>query len=229
LTVPKCGEKVDEKVEDKADKSQLDKLLEKTTRLLEENARFRRDFKATKFKVEAEDGPKSILDLPEEILVFIMTFLSLPMLYGSVARVCKHFCKLTRDPAVRRNISFHRNLPIPTFAKSFVDEAHRHLTSLSLFKREDSNEIVAAATENCSNLKQLKINLCRALTKSTLDVLARSPVVANLEYVSFSHWNFGDVERVGGTLRRFLEAARNLRHLDLFACGVESEDWVRIV
>jgi hypothetical protein len=102
----KAGEKVEgkaeEKVEEKAgkaeekagkaeeevDKSQLDKLLEENARLLKENARLRRVFKATKFNVKAENGPKSILDLPEEILLFIMTFLSLPMLYGSVALVC---------------------------------------------------------------------------------------------------------------------------------------------
>jgi hypothetical protein len=89
---------------------------------------------------------------------------------------------------------------------------------------------VAAAAENCPDLKRLSVDECRALTQSTIDVLTRSPVVANLEFVSFRSWNFDGVVRVGGILRHFLRAARNLRHLDLYSCGVlESEDLVKII
>jgi hypothetical protein len=166
-----------------------------------------------------------------------MTFLSLPMLYGSVARVCKHFCKLTRDPAVRRKVRFANDirngrldLPIPTFARSFVAEAHRHLTSLSLFRRQDSNELVAAAAESCPNLKRLEVDACRALTKSTIDVLTRSPVVSQLEFVSFRKCDPYGSEPSKGILRQFLVSARNLRHLDFFEYDVlESEDMVRII
>jgi hypothetical protein len=182
---------------------------------------------ATKFKRKVENSPKSILDLPEETLLLIMTFLSLPVLYGSVALVCKKFCNLTRDPAVRRNVCFRDDHPIPTFARSFVVEAHHHLRELSLFRREDSNELVEVAALNCPNLKRLKIDECCTLTKSTISVLARSSVVSNLESVSFRDGNFCGAKIVDGSLRQLLESARNLRHLDL--CGydsLESKDMV---
>ncbi len=159
------------------------------------------------------------------------------MLYGSVALVCKHFCKLTRDPAVRRNVCIRNKLrydrkdfPIPTFARSFLAEAHLHLTSLSLFRRQDSNELVAAAAESCHNLKRLEVDACRALTKSTIDALTHSPVVVNIEFVSFRFWDQYGSKPSKGMLRQFLESARNVRHLDLINYDVlESEDMVRII
>ena len=178
---------------------------------------------------EEQQDLTSILHLPEEILVQIFSYISLQELYHSVALVCKLFCRLTRDPGVRRCVSLSgKGLTVTKEAASFVSEAH-NLKSLSLKNRGDSNTLVTAALLNCRNLKILEVRFCQPLTESTLSTFSGSSVVSKLEYFSLEGTGVCVVEPSNASRRHLFASAHNLRHLDLFGCKfLEPEDLVRI-
>ena len=177
---------------------------------------------------DKEDCQVSIVNLPEEILINIFSHISLHELYHSVAFVCKLFCRLTRDPDVRRAVHLNgRGLTVTKEAEAFVSEAHQ-LRSLSLKNRGDSNTLVTAALLNCRNLKELEIRYCQPLTEKTLTTFSGSSVVSKLELFSMEGTGFCVVEPYNESRRQLFASARNLRHLDLFGCKfLEPEDLVR--
>ena len=173
-----------------------------------------------------DSPPKSILDLPEEIVVEIFSYISLPELYHSVALTCKRFCRLTRDPSVRRSIYLSSKSLIATpKAERFVEESHR-AASLTLHNRNDSNQLLSAALLGCKRLAHLELKFCQPLNESSLSSLSAAPVVSNLVHFSLQGSNLASSDIVGG-LRQFFASASNLRHLNLFGCKIlEGEDLV---
>jgi hypothetical protein len=168
----------------------------------------------------------SILDLPEEILIHILSYISLYELYHNVAPVCKMFCRLTRDPGVRRTIFINNKAP-PEFAEKFVGEA-LHLTSLSLKNRCDANKLLAAALSHSPHLSHLEARFCHPLTEASLTQL--SGLVSNLQYFSLEGTGVCASEPFNDVWRHLFASAAKLRHLNLFGCRfLEPEDLVRIL
>ena len=190
------------------------------------------DFGILSFDESDEDDsleplePKlSILDLPEEVLVQIISYISLYELYHSVALVSKLFCRISRDPCVRNSIYLNHKAPT-LFATTFVSEAV-HLKSLFLKNRGDVNKLLAAALSNCRQLTQLEARFCQPLTEASVNSLSSSKVISNLKYLSLEGTGVSANQPFIGVWRHVFSAALNLRHLNLFGCRfLEPEDLV---
>ena len=168
----------------------------------------------------------SILDLPEEVLVHIFSYVPIYQLYHSVALVSKQFCRISRDPSVRNCIYLNHKAPTE-FATPFVSEAV-HLKSLFLKNRGDVNKILTAALSNCRQLTQLEARFCQPLTEASLNILCTSKVISNLKYFSLEGTGVSASQPFIGVWRQIFSAALNLRHLNLFGCRfLEPEDLVQ--
>ena len=173
---------------------------------------------------ECQPPQTSILDLPEEILIHILSYISLYELYHNVALVCKMFCRLTRDPGVRRTIFINNKAP-SEFAEKFVGDA-LNLTSLTLKNRGDANKLLTAALSHCRHLSHLEARFCQPLTEASLTRL--SGFVSNLQYFSLEGTGVCASEPFNDVWRHLFASAAQLRHLNLFGCRfLESEDLVR--
>ena len=165
-----------------------------------------------------QPSTRSILRLPEEILIQIFSSVTLYDLYHSVALVCKTFLRLSRDPSVRRSICLtNQGLTGTSEAEKFVAESH-HITSLYIRKRDDANTLLTAALQNCRNINLIEIKFCRPLNESTLTLLSRSNVALKLVHFSLEGTNLVTQESVGDAWHHFFSSASNLLHLNLFGC-----------
>ncbi len=185
------------------------------------------EFGVLSFDESEEDEfqtPKiSILDLPEELLIHILSYISLYELYHNVAPVSKMFCRLTRDPGVRRTIFINNKAP-SEFAEKFVGDA-LHLTSLTLKNRDDANKLIAAALSHCCKLSHLEARFCQPLTEASLTRL--SGFVSNLQFFSLEGTGVCASEPFNDVWRHLFASTAKLRHLNLFGCRfLESEDLV---
>lgn len=104
--------------------------------------------------------------LPEEILIYIFSFLPHEDLYRSVRYVNKKWHALTYCPLLWRKITAKGEIPTEALCKWI--EHSPQLTELNLQERSDVNLITEKVSKCCRKLESLKIENSKGTKKSNL-------------------------------------------------------------
>ena len=133
-----------------------------------------------KFSFGSLKKKPSILDLPNEILIYILKYLPNYEIHHSVAFVCKKFSELSLDPKFileiyinqyKLYIGMERPHLIHPSQKLIFDflSRSRYLTKLTIQDHEDVEFLVSIALKTCQNLKNLEIIASPELMKKMKD------------------------------------------------------------
>lgn len=104
--------------------------------------------------------------LPNEILLYIFSFLSHHEMYTVVRCVCKRWYMLTSSPVLWKKITAKREVPSDILCKWI--EHSPLLKEVNLKERTDINAVTEKLSTYCKNLQSLKIENSKGTSKSSL-------------------------------------------------------------
>ncbi|XP_018569914.1 uncharacterized F-box/LRR-repeat protein C02F5.7-like [Anoplophora glabripennis] len=104
--------------------------------------------------------------LPNEILLYIFSFLSHKELYKIARCVCKRWYMLTSSPVLWKKITAQNEVPSNILCKWI--ENSPLLKEVNLRERSDINTVTEKLSKYCKNLQSLKIENCRGTKNSSL-------------------------------------------------------------
>jgi F-box/leucine-rich repeat protein 2/20 len=156
----------------------------------------------------------TVIDLPDEVILHIFSYLSTYEICHLIAPVCRHFHRLSYDPCLIRSISLK-----PTIDQSDVEfvvaaiSRSRCLSSLVIKSRQDAEFLASTAAKNCPRLEKLEIIYCNKLSDDCLASIVDSEVGQSLKSLNLectplsTHWGTSQVTKLA-----------NLTSLNLFNC-----------
>lgn len=143
-----------------------------------------------KFSFGSLKKKPSILDLPNEILIYILKYLPNYEIHHSVAFVCKKFSELSLDPKFILEIYINQyklyigmerpylNHPSQKLICDFLTRS-RFLSKLTIQDHKDVEFLVLNALKTCQNLRNLEIIASPEIMKKMKDS----------SIVSMYHWS----------------------------------------
>ena len=170
-----------------------------------------------------EQKATQLLDLPNEIVLKVLSYLPCGVLHKKVALVCKRFLHLTRDPSLCLELQFPKGYLNTEVAESVISRASMlQRLALPLHRSWGSacicQQVVEAAVRSGAKLKELVIGRCPH-NDATLEIVTASLVLnhslTTITLGGDTYWSRHDVNI------KPLAKLTNLQHLYLRA-GIRS-------
>ncbi|XP_072050704.1 uncharacterized protein [Amphiura filiformis] len=170
------------------------------------------------YRRTSRDGTVNLVDLPDEILLRIVSFVN-PL--GETFVNLKHTCRRLR--AITDDVSLypHRHLRIPPYAlfsfntlQVILDVSRNTLSSLDVSDCEDVNDYnLFRLVSNIGNLVKLNISGCKQLTNAALRVIGNHTTA--LQWIDFSRC---PLITCAGVQQLFQCLGRTLQHVNMSNC-----------
>ena len=176
----------------------------------------------------------TILALPDEILLKILSYLSTYDILKRVAFVCRDFERLSKDPLLINELYFFDNSD--NERRNYFIEVVRRSKNLKKSvigsnrncKRDQNlNKIISICTQSCPKLLHLEIS-CNGLISD--DCMEKIRNCENLQFLEFSKvsWLGRPWPAFTGFGASIVASMKNLRHINLLGCKFTDQNLIEL-